>query len=136
MTALEKVKELWPETCHGRWMDPEYEEGLVSVIQMYRRDQDWKDVYIPRLVWTAHHLQDRGLEVKIVQREYNEGDIKLVDTLAEELDGAEVVRDFDPRVLKGVLGEARIVVGSRFHSLVSTLSMGVPAIALGVGPQV
>lgn len=23
-------KEFWPKTCHGRWMDPEYEEGLVK----------------------------------------------------------------------------------------------------------
>ncbi|MFW6106741.1 MAG: hypothetical protein ACOC8H_01125 [bacterium] len=28
----EKAKELWPPTCHGRWMSEEYEPGLVSVI--------------------------------------------------------------------------------------------------------
>jgi len=32
MIDTEKAKELWPETCHGRWMSPEYEPGLVSVI--------------------------------------------------------------------------------------------------------
>ncbi|MFW6457585.1 MAG: polysaccharide pyruvyl transferase family protein, partial [Planctomycetota bacterium] len=89
--------------------------------------QDWKGVYVPRLIRTAHHLQGRGLEVKILQHEYKQGDTKLVDTLAERLNAVEVVRDFDPRVLKGILGGAQIVIGSRFHSLVSTLSMGVPA---------
>ncbi len=28
----EETKILWPPTCHGRWIAPEYEEGLVSVI--------------------------------------------------------------------------------------------------------
>ncbi len=56
MTDIQKAKELWPETCHGRWMDPEYEEGLVSVIiPSYNRahfitdamDSVWNQTYRP-----------------------------------------------------------------------------------------
>ena len=32
MFETEDLKELWPETCQGGWMDVQYEEGLVSVI--------------------------------------------------------------------------------------------------------
>ncbi len=32
MMPLEKAKLLWPDTCLGRWMAPEHESGLVSVI--------------------------------------------------------------------------------------------------------
>ena len=47
---------LWPETCHGRWMNPEYEPGLVSVIiPTYNRahllvetmDSVWNQTYRP-----------------------------------------------------------------------------------------
>ncbi len=49
-------KSLWPETCHGRWMSPEYEPGLVSVIiPTYNRahflveamDSVWNQTYRP-----------------------------------------------------------------------------------------
>jgi len=46
----------------------------------------------------------------------------------------EAVREMthsDPLVLKGWLAQARGVVGSRFHALVSALSSGTPAISLG-----
>jgi glycosyltransferase involved in cell wall biosynthesis len=50
------LKEFWPETCHERGVDPEYEEGLVSVIiPTYNRaemvtdamDSVWNQTYRP-----------------------------------------------------------------------------------------
>lgn len=95
--------------------------------------QDWTDSYLDRLAASYFQCQKHGLEVIIVQHEFNEGDSKLASELCKQVNCPEshVVREHDPQVLKGILGEARIVIGSRFHSLVSALSMGVPSIALG-----
>lgn len=95
--------------------------------------QDWGNRYMPRLETAARHLARRDLSVKIVQHEYHLGDSRVVDALQRSIgsDRCEVVRSTDPMVLKSVLGGAQIVVGSRFHALVSSLSMGTPAIALG-----
>jgi colanic acid/amylovoran biosynthesis protein len=43
----------------------------------------------------------------------------------------QVLTHSDPRVLKGMLGKAKFVIGSRFHALVSSLSQGVPCIGAG-----
>ena len=43
----------------------------------------------------------------------------------------ELLDESDPRKLKGLLGSASLVVGSRYHALVSALAQGVPVVALG-----
>lgn len=59
-------------------------------------------------------------------------DADLVDPLEEELgENLRVIDDGSPLHLKGVLGHAQIVIGSRFHSLVGSLSQAVPSIGLG-----
>lgn len=93
--------------------------------------QNWENIYLSRLQKAAMHFKNHGLDIKIVQHQYLQGDTALVKHLCENVENSEVVREFDPLVLKSVLGGARIVIGSRYHSLVSALSMGVPAIALG-----
>jgi polysaccharide pyruvyl transferase WcaK-like protein len=42
-----------------------------------------------------------------------------------------VLESDDPRELKAVLGHATLVIGSRFHALVGSLSQGVPCIGVG-----
>ena len=54
--GVQRPEALWPDTCHGRWMSPEYEPGLVSVIiPTYNRahflveamDSVWNQTYRP-----------------------------------------------------------------------------------------
>src|SRR5262249_33913841 len=42
-----------------------------------------------------------------------------------------VVREASPSKLKGILGTARVIIGSRFHALVGALSQAVPSVAVG-----
>lgn len=56
MNVEAKVRSVWPETTHDRWMNPSYESGLVSVIvPTYNRadrlpatlDSAWQQTYRP-----------------------------------------------------------------------------------------
>lgn len=97
-------------------------------------ERAWGDnSYLDRLTAVGQHALQRDLDVVVVQHEYQTRDQQLAGRLHQQIgaDRASVFRHTDPQVLKGLLGGAQLVVGSRFHSLVSTLSMGVPAIALG-----
>lgn len=117
---------------------PEQETGYACVVPNSRlceqsHHQNWGDGYLPRLVVACRHLACRGLHIKIVQHEFHAADTRLVEALRQEIgSGAcEVIQLSDPQILKGILGGAELVIGSRFHSLVSALSMSVPVIALG-----
>jgi polysaccharide pyruvyl transferase WcaK-like protein len=59
-------------------------------------------------------------------------DRALADAINSRLElPLEVVERKSALELKGVIGRARFVFGSRFHGLVSALSQGVPSVALG-----
>ena len=54
----------------------------------------------------------------------------LVEPLLKLVGGRiPVVQHPDPRHLKWILGSSRLVIGSRFHALVSALSQAVPCLA-------
>lgn len=73
-------------------------------------------------------LRAQGLRAVVVIHEHNDR------ALAKALSARAEVETFespDPLVLKRVLSDARIVVASRFHALVSALSSRTPVVALG-----
>ncbi|MEO1376788.1 MAG: polysaccharide pyruvyl transferase family protein [Cyanobacteria bacterium J06635_10] len=63
---------------------------------------------------------------------HDKGDLELAKNLDKKItDGIEIVREEDSMQLKGIISEARVVVSSRFHGIVSALSQAVPCIATG-----
>lgn len=119
---------------------PEFENDYVCLVPNIKllennnpQQQQWAPVYVKKLVAAADFVRSQGYEVKILQHEYSPAETAFVDRLVSELkcDRSDVVRHRDPLMLKSILGGARLVVGSRFHALVSSLSMEVPVIALG-----
>lgn len=86
--------------------------------------------YIPFLVAAVRLLLGAGMDVRIVQHE--RGDTSVIEALQQSLaTRLPEIRYENALHLKGVLGASRIVVGSRFHALVSALSQGVPALGVG-----
>ncbi|WP_432511359.1 polysaccharide pyruvyl transferase family protein [Kineococcus sp. SYSU DK001] len=70
----------------------------------------------------------RGLTPLVVVHEANDLDLGRAIAAAA---GSDVFTHEDALVLKAVLGQAAVVVASRFHAVVGALSQGVPTLALG-----
>lgn len=88
------------------------------------------DAYLPFFVEVAGLLRERGSEVALLVHE--RGDEDVVQRLRALLpETTEVLRSEDARDLKGMIGTAHLVVGSRFHALVSALTQGVPSLGIG-----
>lgn len=86
---------------------------------------------------------DRNGRVPIVlfgmQAYHDDDDRRALTALASHF-GSEVRHRFlrggtDPRIVKGLVGHARLVVSCRYHGALFAMEQGVPAIALSVGPE-
>lgn len=88
------------------------------------------EAYLGFLVKAARSLELRGLNPVFLLHDAND-DRKVVAALKERGLSLPVIEHEDARVLKAILAKANLVLGSRFHALVSTLSQGLPAIAAG-----
>jgi colanic acid/amylovoran biosynthesis protein len=86
--------------------------------------------YLPFLAAAAAWLRDNGFDVRILLHERN--DAETVEGLRALLATRVPLVRFENAVhLKGIIGSAQLVVGSRFHALVSALSQGVPSVGVG-----
>jgi len=89
------------------------------------------DDYYKLLLSVGGALQKRGVKVVLVNHEGDE-DLAIVRRLEIDLgESVVVVSGKNGKYLKGVFKNAKLVVGSRFHALISTLIQGVPAIGMG-----
>jgi colanic acid/amylovoran biosynthesis protein len=86
--------------------------------------------YFTILEQMIRRLNDARIPVVIVLHSRQE-DLTLAEQLSVKAGGLPLFRHHDPLVVKAVLGRAVLVIGSRFHALVSALSQGVPCIGLG-----
>lgn len=77
---------------------------------------DKTDAYI---VFIPHSVEDIYLSKKIYGIIRNKNKVKLI------------TNDYSVEELKGLIGRCDIFIGSRFHSLVAAISMGIPSIAIG-----
>ena len=86
--------------------------------------------YLPFLAAAIALLREAGFDVRLLVHEL--GDLDTVEALQSRLPrSAPIIRHANALHLKGVIGRARVVVGSRFHALVSALSQGVPSLCVG-----
>ena len=103
----------------------------MRVLDSGKDKEAWRPVYLNRLEAAARLLLARDLAVRVVVHDASGDDRQLAEQLCDRVPEASLFSDPDPVVLKSYLGGSELVIGSRFHALVASLSMGVPAIALG-----
>ncbi len=102
---------------------------VVPNVQMVRRTPPQvRERYVPFMVSVIRELDRRDLRPALLLHTKSHDDElarEIVDSWGRPID---VIRDDDPLHLKGIIGQALLVVGSRYHSAVSALSQGVPTL--------
>lgn len=89
---------------------------------------DGHEAYVSALVTIAKGLQERGSPVIGLCHE-GPKDLAIIQEVASRVRGMSVVNPTSGIECKNIIAGAQLVVGGRYHALVSALSTGVPAIA-------
>lgn len=101
---------------------------IVPNKKMIERSDVPQQRYLRLLAFCCRYFERAHLRPCVVL--HDSGDEDVLRMLQAEYAGhLDVVREDDPRVLKGILGRSHVVVASRYHALVSALSQGVPSLA-------
>lgn len=121
------LKGVPPPALHGT-------APFVAIVPNYRMldkttDQDG-ELYLRFLNRSVIRVRKAGLEPLVILHDENE-DRRLLPGLFALTGKLRVFEARDPIVLKGALSMAQLVIGSRFHALVSSLSEGVPCVGVG-----
>lgn len=89
------------------------------------QNQAWKEHYVNIMTLLMTHTIKLGYQPVLLNHE-GEGDREICHKLNQHFDNSlELIEEADPLKIKGVLGNSRAVVCSRFHGCVSALSQGV-----------
>jgi polysaccharide pyruvyl transferase WcaK-like protein len=95
--------------------------------------EKWGDKYRAYLLDIVKELMRCGLPVKVIVHDASGQDLKLAQQIRDEASSPAVTLacEEDPTALKRLISKSLMVVGSRYHSLVTAFSAQVPAIAIG-----
>lgn len=109
--------------------------ALIPNIRVLDRSMtNWtRPAYVDCLKKVAQQTIESGKNVAILVHETGGADEELAMEIEQSLESKQVrtISSDSPLELKQIIGQARYTVGSRYHSLAASLSMGVPAIAIG-----
>lgn len=103
----------------NRVSDPaEYDSTIGCLVRHVARKRNYRVLVVPNELRDRPEVDDGSIAQTIVEQA-DDRRVSMVDTAR-----------FSGPELKAVLGQCRVVVSSRYHSLVAGLSMGVPCMAL------
>lgn len=90
-----------------------------------------EELYTEMLKETILKLNAKGINTAFLIHE-GVGDYQVAEAINNRLPKPiEIVWEKDIYKLKGIISQGKALIGSRFHSLVSSLSQAVPSIAIG-----
>lgn len=106
---------------------------IVPNVQVLKhKEVAWHDQYISMLCRAAEVLNGHHIEPRILVHDSSGEDLLLAQEIRKQATVMlPIVEEANPWEIKNLIGEAMLIVGSRFHALVAAFSKGVPAIALG-----
>jgi colanic acid/amylovoran biosynthesis protein len=125
----------YPEASLGELAESQ-EDWLAVVPNIRMLDQGketWGNRYEHFLRSVVRGVLDIGLRVRILVHGATGQDLALARRVSQPFHRSAVtlVDEDDPIALKRLIGQSRLLLGSRYHSLVAAFSSQVPAIALG-----
>lgn len=100
------------------------------------KNKDQEKIYIAAFSKLINHITQKNYEVYLVPQvtgpSKGEDDREVLDILYQNADHKERIRypsdDLDPREIKSLYGQMDYLVGTRLHSVIFALGMGVPCI--------
>lgn len=90
-------------------------------------------MYLTFLTNCVQYLNEKGEQVFILIHE-GEKDLFLAKEIVKNIKTGkpiEIIREVDSLKIKGIIGNCKGVISSRFHGLVSALSQGIPSLCTG-----
>ena len=111
-----------------------YETDAILVPNQRLIDKLPHDVakqYFENMCSTVEYLQSEfNANVAILSFENN--DLKICDQIYDAVNSSvEVIRSNNVKFLKSRINGAKLVIGSRYHALISSFSLGIPTIGIG-----
>jgi len=100
-----------------------YEEAVADFLREFAARHDVEAIFLPQVTVATLHDDDRETARRILHRLGNDVDAHLLDA------------DPSPPQLKWLCGRMDCLVGTRMHSNIFALSMGVPVAAIAYQPK-
>ena len=108
---------------------PHHFSAIVPSAEVLDRTKK-PDEYLALLTFAANALRRRKLNPVFILH-HNSEDHRVMNGLSDLAPDIPVWEQREPKALKGIIGRATLVIGSRYHALVNALMQGVPCIAAG-----
>lgn len=109
----------------------DFKEHNFCIIPNYKMEsKSWKNGsgdYVEFISKCINYLKKNEKKPFILVHE-GKKDMALAQKVSQRVGGIPVLLEEDPLKVKGIIGSCDGVIGSRFHSLVSSLSQGVPTL--------
>lgn len=145
--SLHHLEELLPDTTNVR-LAPDFTGVIPGLVSRMAFECDGACILVPNSrmldktsslvagTYVRHLIAlgkalERDHEVRILS--HCKEDLPIAVEIARGFgqERGDVVQHRDPRIVKGIISKAAVVIGSRYHALQAALSQGVIAFALG-----
>jgi polysaccharide pyruvyl transferase WcaK-like protein len=113
---------------------PAHYACLVPNIRLLEQGKnEWEHKYEAYFARIANELTNLNIRVRILVHDSAGDDLRLAQHIAGKAvsAGVDIVYEQDPLVLRRIIGEGLMLIGSRYHSLVSAFASEVPSISIG-----